>query len=179
MLKQLSSRMEKVLAILMVVLCVVSLTAGAASARPGFYRGGNWGWGGSWGDGLGWGWNWSGPCQYVYNGAGAWVVSCPSPATSFPYLGEIPAGTVSGHFQPIVQSSAESVAPPVQSLTPINVATTPDNQKNSKDWYNKGVDLGRSGKFNEAITAFDKAIEINPKDSIALKGIETLSKRIK
>jgi len=22
------------------------------------------------GDGLGWGWNWFGPCQYVYDGAG-------------------------------------------------------------------------------------------------------------
>jgi hypothetical protein len=30
-------------------------------------------------------WNWSRPCQYVYNGAGAWVAFCSSPATSFPY----------------------------------------------------------------------------------------------
>ena len=49
-------------------------------------------------------WNSSDPCQYVFNGAGSWVVSCPSPATSFPYLGEIPAGTVNDHFQPTVQS---------------------------------------------------------------------------
>ena len=103
MLKQSSSRMKKVLSVFLAVIFVVSLTAVTTSARSGWYRGGNWGWGGSWGDGLGWGWNWSGPCQYVYNGAGAWVVSCPSPATSFPYLGEIPAGTVHDHFQPLVQ----------------------------------------------------------------------------
>ena len=95
--------MKKGVAILFAVLFVVSLTAVSASARHGWYRGGNWGWGGSWGDGLGWGWNWSVPCQYVYNGAGAWVVSCPSPAISFPYLGEVPAGTVNDHFQPLVQ----------------------------------------------------------------------------
>jgi hypothetical protein len=102
MLKQSSSRMKKVMSILLAVLFVVSLTSVAASARPGWYSGGAWGFGGSWGDGLGWGWNWSGPCQYVYNGAGSWVVSCPSPATSFPYLGEVPFGTESGHFNPIV-----------------------------------------------------------------------------
>ena len=104
MLKQSPSRMKKVLSIFFAVLFVVSLIAVTTSASPGWYRGGPWGGGGSWGDSFGWGWNWSGPCQYVYNGTGAWVVSCPSPATSFPYLGEIPAGTVSGHFQPIVQS---------------------------------------------------------------------------
>jgi len=42
----------------------------SASARAGWYRGGPWGFGGRWGDGLGWGWNWFGPCQYVYDGAG-------------------------------------------------------------------------------------------------------------
>ena len=83
--------MKKVLSIFFAVLFVVSLTAMLASARPGWYRGGPWGGGGSWGDGLGWGWNWSGPCQYVYDGAGNWTVSCPSPATSFPYLGEVPS----------------------------------------------------------------------------------------
>jgi len=101
-MKQSSSKMKKVLSISLAVLFVVSLTSMSVSARAGWYRGGDWGFGGSWG-GYGWGWNWSGPCQYVYNGAGAWVVSCPSPAISFPYLGEIPFGTVNGRFQPTVQ----------------------------------------------------------------------------
>jgi hypothetical protein len=96
--------MKKVLSISLAVLFVVSLTAMSAGARPGWYRGGPWGGGGSWGDSLGWGWNWSGPCQYVYDGAGNWTVSCPSPATSFPYLGEVPSGTVADHFTPTVQS---------------------------------------------------------------------------
>ena len=81
--------MKKVLSIFVAVLFIVSFTAMSASARSGWYRGGPWGGGGSWGDGL---------------GAGNWTVSCPSPATSFPYLGEIPAGTVSDHFTPTVQS---------------------------------------------------------------------------
>ena len=54
MFKQ-SSIMKKGLAILFAVLFVLSLTAVSASARYGWYRGGNWGWGGSWGDGLCWG----------------------------------------------------------------------------------------------------------------------------
>ena len=103
MLKKSSSGMKKVLAVLFAVLFVVSLTAVAANAHAGFYRGGAWGWGGSWSESPGWGWNWSGPCQYVYNGAGAWVVACPSPAISFPYLGEVPVGTENGRFQPQVQ----------------------------------------------------------------------------
>ena len=48
-------------------------------------------------------WNSSGLCQYIFNDAGSWVVSCPSLAISFPYLVGIPEGTVSGHFQPTVQ----------------------------------------------------------------------------
>ena len=102
-MKQSSSKMKKVLSISLAVLFVVSLTGMSVSARAGWYRGGAWGLGGSWGDGLGGGWNWSGPCQYVYDGAGNWTVSCPSPVTSFPYLGEVPAGTVSDHFTPTVQ----------------------------------------------------------------------------
>ena len=102
MLKKSFTGMKKVLHILFAVLFVVSLTAVAANAHPGWYKGGDWGFGGSWG-GYGWGWNWSGPCQYVYNGAGSWVVACPSPAISFPYLGTVPIGTNEGHFQPPVQ----------------------------------------------------------------------------
>ncbi len=46
MLKQSSSKMKKVFAILFAVFFIASLTAVTASARPGWYRGGNWGWGG-------------------------------------------------------------------------------------------------------------------------------------
>ncbi len=47
------------------------------------------------------------------------------------------------------------------------VAAASDNPKDAKDWYNKGVDLGRSGKFDEAIKAFDKTIELNTKNEDA------------
>ena len=35
-------------------------------------------------------------------------------------------------------------------------------------WFHKGNELMSSEKYNEAIKAFDKAIEINPPDSAAL-----------
>ena len=37
----------------------------------------------------------------------------------------------------------------------------------SKAWYNKGLALDNLNKYDEAIKAFDKAIEINPKYSAA------------
>jgi len=30
------------------------------------------------------------------------------------------------------------------------------------EWYNKGLDFGKSGKYEKAIECFDKAIELNP-----------------
>jgi tetratricopeptide (TPR) repeat protein len=44
---------------------------------------------------------------------------------------------------------------------------TLDNQQDSKDWYNKGITLGKLGKSDEAITAFDNAIDVNPQYSLA------------
>jgi tetratricopeptide (TPR) repeat protein len=38
---------------------------------------------------------------------------------------------------------------------------------NSKDWNKEGVDLNSLGKYDEAIEAFDKAIEIDPHSSLA------------
>jgi len=35
------------------------------------------------------------------------------------------------------------------------------------DWMEKGVALVMEGKYNEAIKAFDKAIELNPRDAVA------------
>ena len=40
----------------------------------------------------------------------------------------------------------------------------------STSWADTGDDLYRIGRYNEAIEAFDKAIEINPKDSDAWNG---------
>jgi tetratricopeptide (TPR) repeat protein len=37
-------------------------------------------------------------------------------------------------------------------------------QTTAREWYNKGVTLGCQGKYDEAIQAFDKAIELNPDD---------------
>ena len=64
----------------------------------------------------------------------------------------------------ITLNQIASVTVIILILTLGSVAVPSDNPKDSKDWYNKGVDLGRSGKFDEAIKAFDKAIEINPKN---------------
>src|SRR5271157_2969182 len=64
MLKQSSSRMKKVIAILLAVLFVTSLTAVTAIAghHGGGHHGGHWGHGGQWGHG-GWG---------GYGGYGGW-----------------------------------------------------------------------------------------------------------
>jgi len=67
MLKQTSSRVKKVLAILLAVLFVISVTSVAASAHYG-------GWGRGWG-GYGWGpgWGYSAGCMWV--GGNNWL--CP------------------------------------------------------------------------------------------------------
>ena len=36
-----------------------------------------------------------------------------------------------------------------------------------KAWFNKGVDLAKLKRYEEAIEAYEKAIEINPKDDDA------------
>ncbi|MCX9085672.1 MAG: tetratricopeptide repeat protein [Candidatus Methanoperedens sp.] len=45
--------------------------------------------------------------------------------------------------------------------------------KTADEWYNEGNDLGRSGKYAEAINAYDETLKINPQDAYALnnKGI--------
>jgi tetratricopeptide (TPR) repeat protein len=43
-------------------------------------------------------------------------------------------------------------------------------------WNNKGVVLAKLGNYNEALNAFDKAIEIDPKSSLAWKNKRFLSK---
>jgi Spy/CpxP family protein refolding chaperone len=80
MLKQSSSRMKKVLAILLAVLFVVSLTAVAVSAAnekkdPSSVHpiGGGW-------DGL----EGSTPCHWVFNGF-SWQYTC-SPYSGWPYI---------------------------------------------------------------------------------------------
>jgi tetratricopeptide (TPR) repeat protein len=40
-------------------------------------------------------------------------------------------------------------------------------QTTAQDWTNKGVDLYNQGKYDEAIQAYNKAIEIDPLDEVA------------
>ena len=49
----------------------------------------------------------------------------------------------------------------------------------AEDWYKKGQELERKGSYEEAVKAYDKAIELNPKDimvwlskGIILSGLE-------
>ena len=37
---------------------------------------------------------------------------------------------------------------------------------NSKEWYEKGIELQKEGNSNEAVKAFDKALELDQKDAI-------------
>jgi len=49
-----------------------------------------------------------------------------------------------------------------------------DATQDSGTWINKGVNIAKLGKFNDAITACDKAIQVKPHDSCAWynKGLE-------
>jgi len=42
------------------------------------------------------------------------------------------------------------------------------NQKDSEEFYNKGVELGDLGKNEEAVVCYDKVLEINSNDFYAL-----------
>ena len=52
-------------------------------------------------------------------------------------------------------------------LTIESAAATSDNQQDSVDWFNKGLNLDHLNKSYEAIKAYDKAIEIDPHNSLA------------
>jgi tetratricopeptide (TPR) repeat protein len=47
--------------------------------------------------------------------------------------------------------------------------------QSSNDWVHKGDELLCSAKFIEALAAYDKAIEINPRYSISLEAKKILS----
>ena len=49
-------------------------------------------------------------------------------------------------------------------------------QSSTAAWIKQGNELMNSEKYNEAIKAYEKAIEINPNDSDAWYNKETLSK---
>ena len=55
-------------------------------------------------------------------------------------------------------------------LTLGRAAATLDNPQNSNAWIVKGLALDALNKSDEAIKAYEKAIEINPYDSIAWYG---------
>jgi tetratricopeptide (TPR) repeat protein len=40
--------------------------------------------------------------------------------------------------------------------------TSAQCQQTAEDWFDKGLALGIQGKYDEAVQAFDKSIEINP-----------------
>jgi len=40
-------------------------------------------------------------------------------------------------------------------------------QTTAEDWFNKGVALAAQDKYDEALQAYDRAIELNPQDAIA------------
>lgn len=51
------------------------------------------------------------------------------------------------------------------------IETYPENDpKLARAWYNKGLALAKSGKYKEALEAFDKSISINPRDEKAWYG---------
>ncbi len=41
------------------------------------------------------------------------------------------------------------------------------NQTNETDWFNIGIDLYKKDKYDEAIQAYDKALEVDPQDAEA------------
>ncbi len=48
----------------------------------------------------------------------------------------------------------------------------PRNSNNANSWYEEGIGLGKSSKYEEAINYFDKAIEIDPNNADALTSKE-------
>jgi len=42
------------------------------------------------------------------------------------------------------------------------LCNTAFGQTTAKDWFDKGADLSNQSKYDEAVRALDKAIEINP-----------------
>lgn len=40
-------------------------------------------------------------------------------------------------------------------------------QQTAEDWFYKGVDLSKQGKYDDAIQSYDEAIRINPADENA------------
>ena len=52
-------------------------------------------------------------------------------------------------------------------LTLESATATSDNPQNSVSWFNKGLALSKLNTSDEAIKVYDRAIEINPKDSFA------------
>jgi len=55
----------------------------------------------------------------------------------------------------------------IMLLMLVNIAVA---AQSSDSWVQEGRMLTNSGKYNEAITAYDKAIEINPHNSLAWNG---------
>ena len=51
-------------------------------------------------------------------------------------------------------------------------------QMTAEDWYDKGVNLSNQSNYNEALIAFDKAIELNPQyaEAWAGKGFHSTAK---
>jgi tetratricopeptide (TPR) repeat protein len=49
----------------------------------------------------------------------------------------------------------------------MRLMTSAQCQQTADDWFNKGVALDDPGKYEEAIKAYDRAIEINPQDTKA------------
>ena len=64
-------------------------------------------------------------------------------------------------------------------LTLGSAADTSYKPQDSMTWYNKGYATKELGNNDEAIKAFDKAIEINPQNSNTWSNKGTLSNQIK
>jgi tetratricopeptide (TPR) repeat protein len=61
--------------------------------------------------------------------------------------------------QSTVSSGNQSFAPVIEQLTAEEILA-------EAEFFIQGLDLGGSGRYDEAIQAFDKAIEINPQDAV-------------
>lgn len=67
-----------------------------------------------------------------------------------------------------MQPATSTPTPTISSIwwsspTPTPMPTTIPTPDNSEAWVSKGVSLYNLGKYEEALIAYDKAIEINPK----------------